>query len=220
MRSIFSSSILSANFAHLADDIHAAEDAGVDWIHIDVMDGSFVPNISMGPFIVEHCSKITSLPLDVHLMIVEPERHLRSFINAGANTCTVQMEACPHIFKTLQSIREMGAKAGVAINPGTPIDTLANVLTVADMILVMTVNPGYSGQVYIPEMTAKIKECKQMLLDAKSQIWIEVDGGINLETIKSARNAGADVFVAASSIFASGKSISESVHLLRQVIGE
>ena len=220
MKSILSASILSANFANLASEIHAAEDAGVDWIHIDVMDGVFVPNITMGPFIVEHCRKITPLPLDVHLMIVEPEKHLKSFSDAGADHLTVQVETCPHLYKTLQSIREMDIKAGVAVNPATPLSTLQYAYDVIDMILVMTVNPGYSGQTYIPEMTQKIADCKKKLITLGLNIPIEIDGGITPANIAAARNAGADVFVAATSIFKTGKSITESVLAIRKAVGE
>lgn len=218
MKPVISASILSADFSNLADQIHQAEDAGIDWIHVDVMDGSFVPNISMGPFIVETCKRITSLPLDVHLMIEKPERHLKSFAEAGANHLTVQLEASAHLNRTLAAIRELGCKPGVAINPATPESTLAYVLDQVDLVLVMTVNPGYSGQVFIPNMVAKIARVNGMLADARSNALLQVDGGINQKTIRMAQAAGANCFVAASAIFGNKSGIGEGVRNLRNCL--
>ena len=218
MKPIISASILSADFSNLADQIHQAEEAGVDWIHVDVMDGSFVPNISMGPFIVETCKRITSLPLDVHLMIEKPERHLRSFADAGASYLTVQVEASTHLNRTLEAIRELGCKPGVAINPATPESNLSYVLDQVEMVLVMTVNPGYSGQVFIPSMVAKIARVNGMLADARSNALLQVDGGINEKTIRMAQAAGSNCFVAASAIFGNRNGIGEGVISLRNCL--
>lgn len=215
MKSIISTSILSSDFSNLADQIHQAEDAGVDWIHIDVMDGRFVPNITMGPFIVETCRRITKLPLDVHLMIEKPELHLQSFADAGANILTVQVEACKHLNRTLSAIRELGCKAGVALNPATSETTLAYILDLADLVLVMTVNPGYSGQVFIPGMIEKIAKINGMLADARSAAYLQVDGGINEKTIRLVQAAGANTFVASTAIFSNPAGIAEGVKSLR-----
>lgn len=218
MKPIISASILSADFSHLADQIHQAEKAGVDWIHVDVMDGSFVPNITMGPFIVETCKRITSLPLDVHLMIEKPERHIKSFAEAGANYLTVQLEASTHLNRTLAAIRESGCKPGVAINPATPESSLAYVLDQVDLVLVMTVNPGFSGQVFIPSMVAKIARINGMLADARSDALLQVDGGINEDTIRMAQAAGANSFVAATAIFRNPNGIGTAVKSLRNCL--
>jgi ribulose-phosphate 3-epimerase len=177
------------------------EQAGADWIHIDVMDGHFVPNLTMGPFIVETCRKITSLPLDVHLMVLEPEKMLADFANAGADILTVHIETCPHINSTIQSIQDLGCQAGVTLNPGTPAIAVKEVLPYIDLVLVMTVNPGFSGQKFIPGIIPKIARVRQLLESVNPSGRIQVDGGISAETICSARDAGADVFVAASAIF-------------------
>lgn len=194
-------SILSANFANLAEAIQQAETAGANWIHLDVMDGSFVPNITFGAVIVAACRKITRLPLDVHLMINRPELHLQTFVDAGADSLTVHVEACPHLHRSLQRIRELGCKAGVALNPGTPATALGEVLPLLDLALVMTVNPGFAGQAFIPQMLPKITQVRQMLENGGSQALLQVDGGITPQTLPLTQNAGADVFVAASAIF-------------------
>ncbi len=216
MKSIISASILSADFAHLADQIHQAEDAGVDWIHVDVMDGRFVPNITMGPFIVETCTRITSLPLDVHLMIEHPEQHLKSFVDAGANYLTIQVEATNHLHRTLAAIRKLGCKAGVALNPATSESVLSYIIPSVDLILVMTVNPGYSGQKFIPELVEKIIRVNGMLSEAHSKALLEVDGGINPDTIRLAQAAGANTFVASSAIFSDSSGIKSGVNDLRK----
>lgn len=216
MRSIISTSILSADFSNLGDQIRQAEDAGVDWIHIDVMDGRFVPNITMGPFIVETCRRITKLPLDVHLMIENPDLHLKSFADAGATNMTVQVEACTHLNRTLSAIRELGCRAGVALNPATSESTLAYVFNQIDLVLVMTVNPGYSGQSFIPEMIEKIAKINGMLADVKSASFLQVDGGINEKTIRLVQAAGANNFVASTAIFSNPAGIADGIKTLRK----
>ncbi len=194
-------SILAADFSKLAEEVKEAEAAGADMIHIDVMDGHFVPNISMGPFIVEAVRKVTSLPLDVHLMIENPDRYIEQFIDAGADYITIHMEASPHIHRTVQEIRRLGAKPGVVINPGTPASSISSIIDYVDMVLVMTVNPGFGGQSFIPGVLPKIREIKQMIIGKELDIDIEVDGGINSETLKLCKDAGANIFVAGSAIF-------------------
>jgi ribulose-phosphate 3-epimerase len=198
---LLAASILSADFTHLGDELAACESAGADWIHVDVMDGHFVPNISMGPFIVEACKRVTKLPLDVHLMIEKPERHLEAFAEAGASVLTVHVEVCPHLHRTLQQIKSLGCKAGVALNPGTPSGMLEAVLSVADLVLVMSVNPGYSGQKFIPESIAKVKDIRDRLEALGSSAWLEVDGGIDADSLPKMKMAGATVFVAATAVF-------------------
>ncbi|WP_299026189.1 ribulose-phosphate 3-epimerase [uncultured Thermanaerothrix sp.] len=215
---ILSASILSADFARLADEINQAEAAGVDWLHVDVMDGHFVPNITMGPLIVETCRRISSLPLDVHLMIEKPERYIDAFIHAGANYVSVHVEGNPNIHRTLQTIRSLGAKAGIVLNPGTPACAISALIPAVDFILVMTVNPGYSGQTFLPETLGKISEIKTLLEQHRSQALIQVDGGINSQTLPLAYAAGARVFVAATAIFKHPRGIQEGVKSLREAI--
>lgn len=213
---IISSSILSADFSSLADQIHQAEEGGVDWIHIDVMDGSFVPNITMGPFIVETCRRITRLPLDVHLMIDHPERHLAAFAQAGATLLSVHIENTPHIFRILEEIHELGCKAGIVLNPGTPVDRIESVASLVDLVLVMTVNPGFSGQKFIPDTVRKVSQVRKLLTERGSQAVIQVDGGINSETLLSVVHAGARAIVAATAIFKSPSGIAGGIRELRQ----
>jgi ribulose-phosphate 3-epimerase len=215
---IISSSILSADFSNLGEQIRMAESAGVDWIHIDVMDGAFVPNITMGPFIVATCRRITTLPLDVHLMIDHPDQHLESFAEAGATNLTVHIENTPHIYRTLQAIHELGCQASVALNPGTPASRIEAVIPLIDMVLVMTVNPGYSGQEYIPEMVPKIKQTRELLRSYGSSARIEVDGGITEVTLPECERAGADTFVAATAIFRHPEGIAAGIQSLRKAI--
>ncbi|WP_240550159.1 ribulose-phosphate 3-epimerase [Candidatus Roseilinea sp. NK_OTU-006] len=210
-----SASILSADFANLADQIHKAEDAGVDWIHIDVMDGHFVPNITMGPFIVETCRRITSLPLDVHLMIEKPENHIQSFINAGANWVSIHIEGNSNVHRTLQVIQSLGAKAGIVLNPGTPAQAVEAILPFTDLVLVMTVNPGFSGQSFIPQMLGKISTIKNMIEKTNLRAILQVDGGINPQNISVVAQAGANCFVAATAIFKHPQGIAEGVISLR-----
>lgn len=215
---VISSSILSADFTRLGEEIHIAQTGGVDWIHVDVMDGHFVPNLTMGPFIVKTCRGITSLPLDVHLMIENPERLIPAFIQAGASFLTVHVETCPHLYRTLESIREMGAHPAVALNPGTPAQTIKEVLQLVDMVLVMTVNPGYSGQKFIPGMLSKIREVRAMLDEVNPTAYLEVDGGITAENVALVQAAGADAFVAATAIFKHPQGIAAGLGALREQI--
>jgi len=192
-------SILSADFANLESEISQLDPSLADYLHVDVMDGRFVPNITIGPVVVEAVSKITSIPLDVHLMIVEPDRYLKDFAKAGAKILTVHAEACVPLQRTLQAIRQLGVKAGVSLNPATPLSALENVLPDVDLILLMTVNPGFGGQSFIPQMMDKIKACREMI--GNRPIELEVDGGIKLDNIGEIAKAGADVFVSGSGIF-------------------
>jgi ribulose-phosphate 3-epimerase len=194
-------SILSADFAKLGAEVAAVERAGADWIHVDVMDGHFVPNLTIGPLVVEAVRRSTSLPLDVHLMIEKPERYVTDFIKAGAATIGVQVEACPHLHRTLAQIREAGARASVVLNPGTPVQAIEPVLSDVDQVLVMTVNPGFGGQKFIESMLAKIATLRRLLDERGREVTLEVDGGISLETIGRAARAGADVFVAGTAVF-------------------
>jgi ribulose-phosphate 3-epimerase len=194
-------SILSADFGRLADEVKAAEAAGADLIHVDVMDGRFVPNLTIGPVVVEAVRAATKLPLDVHLMIVEPERYVDDFRKAGADMITVHAETCPNLHRTLQHVRGTGAKAAVALNPATPLSAIEWVLEDLSMVLLMSVNPGFSGQSYIPQVTRKIRELHEILRAAGLQVDIEVDGGIKPQNIAEAAAAGANVFVAGSAVF-------------------
>ncbi len=209
-------SILSADFTRLGEQISEAEAGGADWIHVDVMDGHFVPNITIGPLIVEAARRATQLPLDVHLMIEAPDRYLRDFVNAGANLLTVHQETCPHLHRTVQAIRELGAGAGVAINPATPVETLAEILPFVDLILVMTVNPGFGGQKFINECLDKVSRVAAKLEAAGlMQVEIEVDGGIDPTTAQAAVAAGATVLVAGSAVFSRGP-VAENVRAIRR----
>jgi ribulose-phosphate 3-epimerase len=193
-------SILSADFAALADDVARVEvTGGADLLHVDVMDGRFVPNLTIGPVVVGAIRKRTRLPLDVHLMIVEPERYVPEFISAGADFVTVHAEACPHLQRNLAQIRELGAKAGVALNPSTPPEALEYVLDDLDLILVMSVNPGFGGQAFIPSALPKIRRLRSMLGDRRVEI--SVDGGVKVEHVKTLAEHGADILVAGSAIF-------------------
>ena len=212
---IISSSILSADFTCLGAQLEEIENAGVDWIHVDVLDGHFAPNITMGPFIVEACRKVSSLPLDVHLMIEKPERYLRAFAEAGANWLTVHIETCPHIHKTLEEIRSLGCKVGITLNPGTSLTLIEEVLPFVDMVLVMSVNPGFSGQKYIPAMTNKIKRIREQLDFVNPKVMIQVDGGITSDNIHEVIDAGAQVFVVATDIFKNPNGIQAAVKALR-----
>ena len=194
-------SILSADFALLAAELASVEAGGADWIHVDVMDGRFVPNITLGPMIVEAVRRSTSLPLDVHLMIVEPERYVSDFARAGAATIGIHVETCPHPHRSLAQIREAGARASVVLNPSTPASSVEPVLGDVDQVLVMTVNPGFGGQKFIPSMLSKIETLRRWIDERGLDVSLEVDGGIGPETIALAARAGADVFVAGSAVF-------------------
>ncbi len=210
-----SCSILSADFRNLERSIREAEDGGVDWIHVDVMDGHFVPNLSMGPFIVETCRKITTLPLDVHLMIEKPEQLVNQFADAGANFLTLHIEGNPNISRTLDHVRSLGVRPSVALNPGTPIAALEAALDYADMVLIMTVNPGFSGQKYYPNAPKRIKELADLAKSKNKELIIEVDGGISEDTIKECCDAGATAFVAATAIFKYPQGVQAGIQALR-----
>jgi len=202
-------SILSADFGHLADEIARCDAGGADYIHIDVMDGRFVPNLTYGAKVIETVKKLTKIPLDVHLMVVEPENYLEEFAAAGARTLTIHAEAAPHLQRQLAHIRTLGCLAGVAINPGTSLDAVSEVLDDLDLLLVMTVNPGFGAQKFIPHTLDKIARARRMLDGAKSKALLEVDGGINRDTIRKVWEAGADTFVAGNAVFASKDAAAE-----------
>ena len=197
-------SILSADFTKLGEEIRAVEKAGADWIHIDVMDGRFVPNITIGPLVVKAARRATSLPLDVHLMIEEPERYVQAFRDAGADMITVHIEASTHLHRTVAQIRESGAKAGVSLNPATSLTSLDSIITDLDMVLVMTVNPGFAGQEMIEHGLVKVSMIRKVIEELSLDVLVEVDGGIKASNIERAAAAGADVFVAGSSVYGSG----------------
>lgn len=199
---IIAPSILSADFSRLGDEIRDAERSGADWIHIDIMDGQFVPNLTFGPPVVAAVRKCTRLPFDVHLMVRTPERLFDDLAAAGADRITVHAEACPHLHRTVQMIRDMGIRAGVALNPHTPLSMVEYVLDAVDLVLVMTVNPGFGGQTFIPAMTDKIASLREMLARRGLDAHVEVDGGINPSTAAEVVRAGANVLVAGNSVFA------------------
>jgi ribulose-phosphate 3-epimerase len=212
---VIAPSILACDFGRLSEEIQAVTDAGADWIHVDVMDGHFVPNISIGPRIVEAARDATQLPLDVHLMIEQPERYIESFVKSGATTVGVHAEACPHLHRTVAQIREAGARASVTINPGTPASAVEPVLGDVDQVLVMTVNPGFGGQRFIPGTLAKVETLRGWIRDRELTVALEVDGGITEDTIASAARAGANAFVAGTAIFGT-PNYQEAIAALRQ----
>jgi ribulose-phosphate 3-epimerase len=201
---VIAPSILSADFARLAEEIRAAEEAGADMLHVDVMDGRFVPNITIGPLVVEAVRKSTRLPLDVHLMIEEPERYVADFVSAGAHYVSVHVEASVHLHRTVQMIKEAGARAGVSINPATPVSAVEPILPDADMVLVMSVNPGFGGQGFIGHCMGKIRAVREMIRERSLPAVIEVDGGVKPDNAKEVKEAGADVLVMGSAFFHSG----------------
>ncbi|CAM3743122.1 ribulose-phosphate 3-epimerase [Mesobacillus thioparans] len=194
-------SILSADFARLGEEIKDVERGGADYIHVDVMDGHFVPNITIGPLIVEAIRPVTKLPLDVHLMIENPDQYIEAFAKAGANYITVHVEACRHLHRTIQLIKSTGVKAGVVLNPATPVESLKHIIEDIDMVLLMSVNPGFGGQKFISSILPKIRHVKELADSLNPGLEIEVDGGVNEETAKLVIEAGANVLVAGSAIF-------------------
>jgi ribulose-phosphate 3-epimerase len=194
-------SILSSDFGRLAEEVKAVERAGADWIHVDVMDGHFVPNITIGPDVVRAIRKTTSLPLDVHLMIERPESYIEAFADAGAEWLSVHTEATVHLHRVIQRIRELGVKPCAALNPATPLDRILHVLSDLDMVLVMTVNPGFGGQKFISSMLSKVRRCRDLIDQSGANVLLEVDGGVHSDTIGDLAEAGADIFVSGSAIF-------------------
>jgi ribulose-phosphate 3-epimerase len=208
-RTIIAPSILSADLARLADEIARCEAGGADWIHVDVMDGRFVPNLTFGAKMIETVRRLTSLPIDVHLMVVEPERYFDDFAVAGATGLTIHPEVSPHLHRQLTRIREVGCAAGAAINPSTPLAAVSEVVAELDLLLVMSVNPGFGGQQFIPASVDKIRRARSMLDAAGSEAWLQVDGGISRKTIADVWEAGADAFVAGQAIFAAADPAAE-----------
>ncbi|MFC1862808.1 ribulose-phosphate 3-epimerase [Thermodesulfobacteriota bacterium] len=208
-------SILSADFARLGDEVKKVEEAGADYIHIDVMDGHFVPNITIGPLIVEAVNRVTDLPLDVHLMISNPDQYIPDFVKAGSDIITVHTEAVNHLHRSLQYIRDSGAKPAVSLNPATPIEMIEYVMGDLDMVLLMSVNPGFGGQAFIPSVIPKIERLRKMIDERGLNIEIEIDGGVNPDTINSVSKAGGDVFVAGSAIFKS-KNYADTIRIMRE----
>jgi ribulose-phosphate 3-epimerase len=208
-------SILSADFGRLAEEVRAVEAAGADWIHVDVMDGRFVPNITIGPLVVEAVRKVTKLPIDAHLMIVEPEKYVEAFAKAGADLISVHAEVSPHLHRTLQAIRQAGARPAVALNPSTPLSAVEWVLGDCDLVLVMTVNPGFGGQRYIEACTEKVRALRAMADARKLPLEIEVDGGVKPDTVAVPAEAGANVFVAGTAVFGA-KDYGKAIGAIRQ----
>lgn len=213
-------SILSADFSRLGEEIAAVEAGGADWIHVDVMDGHFVPNITIGPVVTRGARRATQLPLDVHLMIEEPDQYLQAFVDAGAHVITVHQEACRHLHRTLHLIRELGALAGVAVNPATPLESVREVLSDIDLLLVMSVNPGFGGQSFIPASTEKVRRARRMLDEVGSKALIEIDGGVDTGNARKLAAAGVDVLVAGSAVYGHPSGPAEGVRAIRSVLGD
>ena len=211
-------SILSADFSRLGEEIRAVEKAGADWIHVDVMDGHFVPNITIGPLVVEAAKKVTKLPLDVHLMIEKPDLFLDDFIEAGSDYLVVHAEACTHLQRTLSYIRQKGCKAGVSLNPATSLTCLEHVLPDVDLVLLMSVNPGFGGQKFIPQVLDKISDLRTVLDSFDRDILLQVDGGVKVDNIAEVSEAGTDVFVAGSAVFGS-KDYAKTIAQMKEKIG-
>ncbi len=210
-------SILNADFGHLADVVQRAEAGGADWIHVDVMDGQFVPNITLGPMIVEAIRRSTSLPLDVHMMVQQPSRFVERFVDVGASWVTIHLEADTHPHRTLEAIRQLGARAGLALNPGTPVSHAQELLEGADMLLVMSVNPGFGGQEFIPAALGKLREAREMIQRCNPRCELEVDGGVKLANASQVAQAGATVVVAGSFVYTQGE-VENNIRALRQAL--
>jgi len=208
-------SVLSADFGRLGEQVAEATAAGAEYIHVDVMDGLFVPNITVGPLVVNAIRRWTKLPLDVHLMINSPEHHIKAFAEAGANIITVHIETCPHINRTIHQIKDLGIKAGIALNPGTPSDMISEIITMVDLILVMTVNPGFGGQSFIPESLSKISRISRELMTRNAVAELEVDGGINPANARSVVQAGAQVLVAGAAVFNPTQTVADALLRIR-----
>jgi len=212
-------SILSADFGNLARDVREVATAGADWIHVDVMDGHFVPNITIGPLVTGAVRKATKIPVDVHLMIENPERYVGEFVKAGADRVTVHQETCPHLHRTLQQIRDLGALPGVALNPSTPVASIQDVIQDVELLLVMTVNPGFGGQAFIPNSTHKIRAARELLLrEGRGDVPLQVDGGVGADTASLVVQAGANVLVAGSAVFGHPAGAGEGIRALRTSI--
>ncbi len=208
-------SILSSDFARLGEQVREAQEGGADWLHVDVMDGHFVPNITIGPLIVDAIRPHTTLPLDVHLMIEKPERYLADFQKAGADIITVQVETCPHLHRTVQTLKELGVRAGVTLNPATSLSTLEEILPLVDLVLVMSVNPGFGGQSYIPSSTAKIQRLRALLDAIGSAAELQVDGGVKANNAAEVVGAGATCLVSGSGVFNKQASVAENIAAIR-----
>ena len=208
-------SILTADFGRLQEEILAAEHGGADLLHLDVMDGRFVPNITFGPLVVEAAHRITQLPLDVHLMIEEPERYLEAFATAGANIITIHLEACRHLHRAVQQIVDLGCQVGVALNPSTPIESIREIAPFVDQVLVMSVNPGFGGQRFIQTMTSKLRRARKILDEYNPTCDLEVDGGIGVDNVRDVQRNGANVIVVGSAVFNSGGSVGDNLTALR-----
>ncbi|MDH3272206.1 MAG: ribulose-phosphate 3-epimerase [Gemmatimonadota bacterium] len=213
-------SILSCDFSRLAEEIQSVERAGADWIHVDVMDGHFVPNITIGPLIVEAARRATDLPLDVHLMIERPDRYLEAFATAGADTLTVHVEACRHLHRTIQRIRELEVGAGVAVNPATPLESIGDILPDVDLLVIMAVNPGFGGQSFIGSSTGKIARARAMLDALGSRAELEVDGGVGAQNAAGLVQAGASVLVAGSAVYGHEDGAVEGMRAIRAAVAE
>ena len=218
MKKKIAPSILSSDFAHLADEIRAVEEAGADILHIDVMDGHFVPNFTIGPPIIASLKKVSHLPLDVHLMMTNPDDFIPDFVDAGSDNLTVHVETCPHLHRTIQSIKEKGIKAGVTLNPATPLSSVEFILPEVDLLLIMSVNPGFGGQAFIPFVLDKIKAARQMIDTMGLKVELEVDGGLKVDNIKEISKAGANLFVVGSAIFKS-RDYKETIQKMRLEVG-
>ncbi len=211
---IIAPSILAADFSRLGDEVKAVEDAGADWIHVDVMDGHFVPNLTIGPIVVESLRKVTELPLDVHLMIENADQYIPEFASAGADILSVHAEACPHLHRTVQLIKDQGVRAGVVLNPGTTLFSLDEIIEDADLVLLMSVNPGFGGQSFIPQVLSKIELLRNTLNESGVELDVQVDGGIKPENAGAIKKAGANVLVAGSAVFNS-KDYAKAIQALR-----
>ena len=216
MAHLISPSLLSANFCNLENDIKMLNDSQADWLHVDVMDGVFVPNISFGQPVIKHIKKIAKKPLDVHLMIVEPDKFFEDYKNCGADIITVHYEACTHLHRSLSKIRQLGMKAGVVLNPHTPICVLEDIIQMCDLVLLMSVNPGFRGQSFIENTYSKIKTLKQLIEKKNPNCLIEIDGGVNTSNYKKLIEAGADILVAGNAVFASENPI-ETIKQLKTI---